>query len=109
MVAQQAFNLVSEGSTPSGPTMYKIFDFECAECSSVFEDLVSDGETPVSCKHCGASGTFTRVIAAPLIPTSIVVDYPGSKRLKAGYAHHYNRQAERKGSQVSMHGSRRVK
>jgi len=83
--------------------MLKSYDFECVKCQTVFGDLVEgcDGQ-PDICPKCRHRGPFTRMLSAPAIPNQIIVDYPGSKRLKAGYSHVYNRPAEKKDSQVSM-------
>lgn len=91
--------------------MLKTFEFECAACGYEFEDIVEgvDGK-PDFCAECGAMDGFKKLISVANIPTKIVVDYPGSKRFKAGYVHtHGDRPAERQGSQVSMHTPDRKK
>lgn len=91
--------------------MWKKYDFECEKCKHIFDDLVNGTEgKPDFCPACGSQKGFVRQLCAPYIPTKIIVDYPGSKRLKAGYVHtHGDRLAEKKGSQVSMHGTGGVK
>jgi hypothetical protein len=84
--------------------MLKHFNFECQSCSNEFSDYVEgvDGQ-PEACPACEKSEGFKKLSSGWSSPTTIIVDYPGSKRLKAGYVHQYNRPAEKKGSQVSMH------
>ena len=72
--------------------------FSCDECKHQFDDLVwcengVEGK-PDPCPKCKSTGGFTRQLSAPAIVTNIVVDYPGSKRLKAGYQHTHNRPLE---------------
>jgi len=65
---------------------------------------------PDFCPECGSKQGFKKLISLPSIPTKIIVDYPGSKRFKAGYQHtHADRSAEKKGSQVSMYVTGGVK
>jgi len=88
------------------------FAFECNKCSHEFTDLVSRADpVPDECPECKSTKGFTKLLSAPNIPRKIIVDYPGSKRLKAGYQHtrHADHPAEKKGSQISMHGSGGVK
>lgn len=87
--------------------MWKTFDFECDTCKHVFDALVY-GLTafPECCPECSGTKGFTRQLCAPPVPTKIIIDYPGSKRFKAGYVHsHADRPAEKQRSQVSMHGT----
>ena len=83
------------------------FEFECNKCNHEFSDLVQRSDpVPDECPKCKSTKGFTKCISVPNIPTKIVIDYPGSKRFKAGYQHtHADRPAEKKGSQISMHGS----
>jgi putative FmdB family regulatory protein len=84
--------------------MLKHYDFECAACAHTFDDYVEGVEgKPEQCPACGASDAFKKLPSTWSFPTTIVVDYPGSKRLKAGYVHTHNRPAEKKDSQVSMY------
>jgi len=83
---------------------YKSRDFQCNACDHVFNDLVQNDDSPDACPACGSATGFVRVISAPLVIKTITVDYPGSKRFKAGYVHtHGDRPAEKAGSQVSMY------
>jgi putative FmdB family regulatory protein len=86
--------------------MWIVFDFECNKCKHLFDDLVMrKNPVPDACPKCGSIKGFTKQLCAPAIPTKIIVDYPGSKRFKAGYQHtrHADHPAEKKASQVSMH------
>jgi putative FmdB family regulatory protein len=87
--------------------MLKRFNFECDKCKHEFDDLVEGIEgQPDLCPECGFLKSFTKLASFPNVPTKIILDYPGSKRFKAGYQHtHADRPAEKKASQVSMHGS----
>lgn len=91
--------------------MLKTFNFECKKCNYEFSDTVQGVEgKPDFCPECGSLKGFSKLPSAPNIPTKIIIDYPGSKRFKAGYQHtHRDRPAEKKGSQISMHGSGGVK
>lgn len=89
--------------------MLKHYDFECEACHHNFDDYVEGTEgSPEQCPACHRAGGFKKLPGTFSSPTTIVVDYPGSKRLKAGYTHAYNRPAEKKGSQVSMHRSQKT-
>ena len=70
-----------------------MYDFVCA-CGTETEEIVEAGET-VSCEKCGKP--MQRIWNKfPASPTHIIVDYPGAKRLKAGYVHsHGDRPATR--------------
>jgi putative FmdB family regulatory protein len=87
--------------------MFKQFDFECETCSHEFLDMVEGVEgQPECCPSCGVRSGFKKLISLPSIPRKIIVDYPGSKRFKAGYVHtHADRPAEKASSQVSMRGT----
>jgi putative FmdB family regulatory protein len=84
--------------------MLKIYDFECGDCEKVFEAFV-EGEDglPDECPLCQATNGFVKRPSLCSSPQTIIVDYPGSQRLKAGYTHIHNRPAEKKDSQVSMY------
>jgi rubredoxin len=84
----------------------KHFDFECQSCELTFDAYVEGADgTPEECPRCLVSSSkfFKKLPSSWASPTTIIVDYPGSKRHKAGYMHLYNRPAEKKGSQVSMY------
>jgi hypothetical protein len=84
--------------------MLKHYDFECVVCLHVFDDYVEGVEgVPEKCPKCQQGDYFKKIPSTFALPTTIVVDYPGSKRLKAGYVHTHNRPAEKQGSQVSMY------
>jgi len=84
--------------------MLKHYDFECLQCEKTFDEYVEGAEgIPDACPHCESPLGFKKLPSVWASPQTIVVDYPGSKRLKAGYTHIYNRPAEKKGSQVSMY------
>lgn len=91
--------------------MYKMFNFECATCSAVFEEMVEGPEgVPEECPQCGKEAGFIKLLSAPTMPTKIIPSYPGCKARKAGYVHtHGKRPAEKGGSQVSMHTPRKTK
>lgn len=64
-----------------------IYDFHC-ESGHDFERLltISNRDEAQPCPIC--NGPSKRVyIGFPSMPTTIVIDYPGSKKLKAGYVH----------------------
>jgi putative FmdB family regulatory protein len=88
--------------------MLKRFSFECEACGHEFDELVEGVEgKPERCFSCGSSKGFKKLPSVFSNPSTIVVDYPGSKRFKAGYVHtHGDRPAEKKGSQISMAGSK---
>lgn len=67
-------------------------DFECPECGQVVEEIVKTGET-LRCSACGA--LMQKVFqVAPKSFSTIVPDYPGAKKKKAGYVHtHADRNA----------------
>lgn len=80
-----------------------VYDFECPD-GHIYEVRcsIAEREQAFACTHavytvgavtgdepgnepCGQIGK--RLISTPAMPTTIVLDYPGSKRLKAGYVH----------------------
>lgn len=83
--------------------MLKHFDFECLACHAEFDEYVEGADgVPEHCPHCLKTEGYKKLPSLWASPTTIIVDYPGSKRLKAGYVHQYNRPAEKKGSQVTV-------
>jgi len=83
--------------------MLKHYDFECSGCKHIFDDYVEGSAgVPEACPQCKQSEAFKKLPSTFALPTTIVVDYPGSKQYKAGYKHLYTRPAEKKESQVSM-------
>ncbi|MBA2708687.1 MAG: hypothetical protein H0U59_12855 [Gemmatimonadaceae bacterium] len=62
-------------------------DFHCDQCNLDFEDLVQSDEKKTPCV-CGA--TADRVMSAPKMFQEIVPTTLTSKKLKAGYVHHFN-------------------
>lgn len=87
-----------------------LFDFECQDCKRVFEELVTDADAlPETCPACSGVA-FIKLMSPIMNPTTVIMTYPGSKRLKAGYQHHsICAPAEKKGRQVSMHGAYKKK
>lgn len=72
-------------------------DLKCTTCGATKEDTVSDDEKVL----CACGGEMERLLGAGHVFTTIIPDYPGSKRLKAGYVHsHSPRPAEK----VTSHG-----
>ena len=62
-------------------------DYECPGCGRKEPDLlVSRDETP-SCSECET--VLTKTMTQRHIFTTIIPDYPGAKRRKAGYVHQY--------------------
>ena len=64
-----------------------IYDYRCPS-GHIHEHRcrIADRPAELPCPDCGASSKQA-IIAAPALPTTIVVDYPGSKKHKAGYRH----------------------
>ncbi len=60
-----------------------IFEFKCADCSSVFEELILGGrkQNEVKCPDCG-SGNIKKLISAPFLPSS--VGKPANDDIAAG-------------------------
>lgn len=80
--------------------MKRMYDFECSACHYEFEDLVPNGDKTTVCPKC--SGSADRIYAtAPVLFTTIVADYPGSKKIKAGYQHTH---ADRPATKVQGRG-----
>lgn len=61
-----------------------MYDFQCAN-GHQFEDICGVNDLP-ACPECGGSTEKVWNHVAPVL-TAIIPDYPGSKRLKAGYQH----------------------
>lgn len=61
-----------------------MYDFQCSN-GHVFEDICGVNDLP-ECPKCGANSEKVWNKMAPVL-TTIVPDYPGSKRFKAGYTH----------------------
>ena len=66
-------------------------DFECPKCGNEVEEIVKvdeDGKL-VEKLRCDACGEAMEIIfkKAPVMFSTIVPDYPGSKKIKAGYVH----------------------
>ena len=88
--------------------MLKHFNFECLACHQEFDEYVEGADgLPDACKYCECNHGYKKLPSSWASPTTIIVDYPGSKRWKAGYVHLYNRPAEKKHSQISMYRSKR--
>lgn len=61
-----------------------MFDFECPACGEQREELVDKEETP-DCSACGKP--MKKIPTGGNLFTTIVPDYPGAKKNKAGYVH----------------------
>ena len=63
-----------------------MYDFVCA-CGTETEEIIDLDEcSTMKCPAC--SKTMQRIWKkSPALPTTIIIAYPGSKRLKAGYVH----------------------
>ena len=59
---------------------------------------IADKPEETSCPECGAESHHV-FLTAPAMPTHIVVDYPGSKKFKAGYTHTHG---DRKGTKIQV-------
>lgn len=78
-----------------------LHDFKCPSCETIFEEHVPVGFHQCPCPDCGATADKVYV-KMPNTIKEFVVDYPGSKRLKAGYIHsHGDRPATK--TQVQGH------
>ncbi len=77
-----------------------VYDFGCsAGDEHLFEHRCSIADKPASipCPVEGCELQATQKhIGVPAMPTTIIVDYPGSKRLKAGYVHSHGPKAATK-------------
>ena len=61
------------------------YDYQCeAGHRSEHRFRISDRPETVPCPTCGLDAIFG-IFQVPAMPTMIVVDYPGSKKFKAGY------------------------
>lgn len=71
------------------------YDFQCPH-DHVFEVRcnISERTAPRECPECHELSTLV-ILAAPHLNdgTKVVLDYPGSKRLKAGYSHSHGPKA----------------
>jgi putative FmdB family regulatory protein len=63
-----------------------MYDFQCSNCSSVFEDILPVGTEQNECPQCGGSA-FRIFKKTAAILTTIIPSYPGSLKQKAGYVH----------------------
>lgn len=84
------------------------YDYRCPDGHfHEFRCSVSAKPETHTCPSCGAEAT-PAITTAPPIPKVIVLDYPGSKKLKAGYMHtHGDRKATK--VQVGYGGSNVVR
>lgn len=64
-----------------------MYNFHCEKCGEVFEDLVPSTVHDSECPTCHAPAMRTWVGQAPSLLNTIILDYPGSKKHKAGYVH----------------------
>ena len=63
-----------------------LHDFVCSHCKNAFEEMVSVGEIEVPCPRCPESADRVYIACAKQL-TTIVPDYPGCKKKRAGYIH----------------------
>jgi putative FmdB family regulatory protein len=73
-----------------------IYEFECAQCGTRFEELVAAGTESVACRNCAAERS-QRVYSAPGAPFNLVKAPAGTRR------------QERKNAQLREGAKRRVK
>ena len=75
------------------------YDYRCPE-NHFHEHRCSVSARPAThpCPECGEEASPAITIAPP-IPQVIVLDYPGSKRFKAGYMHSHG---DRKGTKIQV-------
>lgn len=72
----------------------RLYDFRCNDCDAIAERLVRTLEETPAC-GCGSSNT-ERMMPRTTTFSTIIADYPGAKRRKAGYAHsHADRPKEK--------------
>lgn len=63
------------------------YDFVCPDDHvTEYRFSIADRPKTAPCAECGKEAKFA-ILVAPALPTTIVVDYPGSKKHKAGYVH----------------------
>jgi putative FmdB family regulatory protein len=63
-----------------------MYDFQCESCDTIIEDLVAYGTPTIPCTKC--DGLCSRIfLNSPRLFTTIIPEYPGSKKRKAGYVH----------------------
>lgn len=74
------------------------YDYRCAN-GHAHEHFCKIAERPDArnCPECGEPARF--MLSAPALVTNIVVDYPGSKKFKAGYQHSHG---DRKGTKIQV-------
>jgi putative FmdB family regulatory protein len=75
------------------------YDFSCPNGHPDYEvrcSIASKADEPHPCPECGVAGKSV-ILVSPAMPTLIVVDYPGSKKHKAGYIHSHG---DRSGTKV---------
>lgn len=73
--------------------MKKMFDYQCACCGHLFEEL-AEPESEVACPQCHESPAERRLTGGRSFST-IQATTPTSKRFKAGYVHQFNRPKEK--------------
>lgn len=61
-------------------------DFECTKCTYTEEEIVPPGAETINCASCG--GVSKKVfLQSAILLTTIIPDYPGCKKKRAGYVH----------------------
>jgi putative FmdB family regulatory protein len=84
--------------------MFKLHEFHCNDCGQGFESLVKKDQVP-QCSNCTSTNN-TKLISATKSFTTIIPDYPGSKKKKAGYIHSHGDKPKTPGKiQVGYTGS----
>ena len=79
-----------------------IYDFQCNACGEIFDDIVPFKIPSIPCTKC-KNGVATKIyINAPKLFTTIIPDYPGAKKRKAGYQHTHH--ADRPATKVQGKG-----
>ncbi len=72
-----------------------LHDFECTKCNHITEEIVPQDTDAVDCPKCGAQADKAYQGSAKQI-LSFIPDYPGCKKLRAGYVHsHGDRPSEK--------------
>ena len=75
------------------------YDFMCpAEHIMEVRCSISEKKDSYPCAECGEA-TRQVILEAPAIASHIVLDYPGSKKHKAGYQHSHG---DRKGTKIQV-------
>lgn len=63
-----------------------LHDFKCTKCKYTQEEVVPATTDNIVCDHCGSVSEKVFLQSAKQL-TTIIPDYPGCKKKKAGYVH----------------------